>query len=206
MGWFLFLCALVLIGLQAKKLQKAENVEKDLDRQTKILEQQRKTLMEELSALKTTVSGLTNENESLQVFRGIRDIAAESERITAAARADVDRLNREGFRIKADAERQAAEITKAAHALRAEAKGKADFVIAEANARAAKLISDAEKSAEQIAGDALRALRDAERLEQTAKAMKNVIEGYGDSYSWRMTLALRMPDKHLSQPGQRQSH
>lgn len=182
MGWFLFLAALVVIGLQAKKLQKAENVEKDLDRQTKILEQQRKTLMEELSALNTKVSGLTNENESLQVFRGIRDIAAESERITAAARADVDRLNREGFRIKADAEKQAAEITKAAHALRAEAKGKADFVIAEANARAAKLISDAEKSAEQIAGDALRALRDAERLEQTAKAMKNVIEGYGDSY------------------------
>lgn len=47
---------------------------------------------------------------------------------------------------------------------------------------ASKIIEIANKRAEEIAGDAYRALKDSERLEKVAQAMKNVIEGYGDQY------------------------
>ena len=43
-------------------------------------------------------------------------------------------------------------------------------------------MAEAEKRAEQIGGDAYIALRDKQLLEQAAKAMRNVIEGYGDRY------------------------
>ena len=52
----------------------------------------------------------------------------------------------------------------------------------QASTNAARVVSEANQRAEEIAGAALAAQRDAKRLEQTAQAMKNVIEGYGDRY------------------------
>lgn len=45
-----------------------------------------------------------------------------------------------------------------------------------------KKISDAEIEAQKIAGSAYEAMKNAEHYEKTAKAMKNIIEGYGDQY------------------------
>ncbi len=44
------------------------------------------------------------------------------------------------------------------------------------------IIGQANKDAQEIAGDAYKAMQNAAELEKTAKAMKNIIEGYGDKY------------------------
>lgn len=45
-----------------------------------------------------------------------------------------------------------------------------------------KKINEAEVEAQKIAGNAYEAMKKAEHFEKTAKAMKNIIEGYGDQY------------------------
>ncbi|UQA63639.1 DUF4041 domain-containing protein [Polyangium aurulentum] len=54
--------------------------------------------------------------------------------------------------------------------------------MAQASVDAARIIAEANRRAEEIAAGALEAMRDSKRLEQTAQAMKNVIEGYGNRY------------------------
>jgi hypothetical protein len=54
--------------------------------------------------------------------------------------------------------------------------------IPDAEAAATRILAEANHQAEQTAANALAAQRDAKRLEQTAQAMKNVIDGYGDRY------------------------
>lgn len=55
-------------------------------------------------------------------------------------------------------------------------------VVRSANAEAKAVIDAANRRATEIAGSAYEAVKDAERFERVAKAMKNVIEGYGDRY------------------------
>jgi len=47
---------------------------------------------------------------------------------------------------------------------------------------AAQIVEEANRKADQVAGNAMIALRDSNQIEATAKAMKNIIEGYGDEY------------------------
>jgi hypothetical protein len=51
-----------------------------------------------------------------------------------------------------------------------------------ANREAETVVANANKRAQEIAGDAFQAVQNAERFERAAKAMKNVIEGYGDQW------------------------
>ncbi len=80
------------------------------------------------------------------------------------------------------------------------AREAANVVLSEANAKAkaqkeetqallnsstthaAKIIAAANKRAEQIAGSAYDALKNAKQYEQAAKAMKHLVEGYGNEY------------------------
>ena len=53
--------------------------------------------------------------------------------------------------------------------------------MASARATASRIIEAANKRAEEIAGDAYSAMNRAKEFADTAKAMKNIIEGYGDA-------------------------
>lgn len=182
MGWFLFVLALAALATMHKDKKKVEALAQERYAAIRTMEQRRSELEKELSELRVKASGLANENESLQVFRGIRDIAAEAAKISAAARAELEQANMAAATIRASAADEAAEVRRTIRVQSAEARGKADSLITDANERAAKLVADAEARAEQVAGDALRALREAEGLERAAQAMRNVIEGYGDRY------------------------
>lgn len=57
-----------------------------------------------------------------------------------------------------------------------------DSILSTALEQSKKIIIDANIKAEEIAGDAYKALTNCNELEQKAKAMKNVIDGYGNEY------------------------
>src|SRR5262249_32466860 len=61
-------------------------------------------------------------------------------------------------------------------------KDEAQAALSAASAQASKIIEAADKKAEEIAGSAYDAMNDAALYERTAKAMKNIIEGYGNEY------------------------
>lgn len=99
-----------------------------------------------------------------------------------------------------DAEKEAQAIKSEADAVLAQAKFSAEQEVKEANSYAKdkkaqverdllaaaneskNMIDAAHKRAEEIAGDAYSAMNKAKELTETAQAMKNIIEGYGDQY------------------------
>lgn len=87
-----------------------------------------------------------------------------------------------GAKLVADAHREASRLVGEAQQARSSALGEAGRIVANANAEAASVVAAARKRAEETAGEALVAVHEAKRLQQTAQAMKNVIEGYGDRY------------------------
>lgn len=116
------------------------------------------------ASLSGQLATLQQEAERLRPYHAIVDARAEADRIALEARREADRLVVEA-RARRDEAVEAAAATKS-----------------RASAEAARIVEEAHRKAEETAGAALIAVRDAKRLEQTAQAMKNVIEGYGDRY------------------------
>jgi vacuolar-type H+-ATPase subunit H len=143
--------------------------------------------------LQTQIDRLTADNESLAKFTQVRDADSESRRILAdaeaasvSARIEIDALRAatestlETLRI--EAQQQVSALLTDGRRANADARQKAERTIEDANRRAASLVQQAEFRAEEIAGDAYRALHEAQSIQQSAAAMRNVIEGYGDLY------------------------
>lgn len=61
-------------------------------------------------------------------------------------------------------------------------KKQSELLYSTAKSDAEKIIEEANRKAEEVAGEAIKALNNQKELEKTAKAMKNIIEGYGDQY------------------------
>ncbi|WP_447955826.1 DUF4041 domain-containing protein [Vreelandella sp. EE7] len=98
---------------------------------------------------------------------------AEFEAVSIKRNADEKRSQ-----IIAEARREASEIRDKVRL----SESKSQSLVQEAHARAEKIISHARIQAEETAGNALKAVENAKLYEQTAKAMKNIIEGYHDDY------------------------
>lgn len=147
---------------------------------------------------------LQAEIQSLAAFRHVRDATAEAERLVREARerADADLRQAEQVRTKAEqdsrdllaqadqksresqtqASQEASKLRSQANEVLKEARERVESMVRSANAEAQTIIEGANKRATEIAGKALEAVQDAERFERVAKAMKNIIEGYGDQY------------------------
>lgn len=121
--------------------------------------------------LRREIDRLRDELSLLSPYRGIRDVRAEVARIRAEAVRERDFLVSEAKIIK----EQSLEAAR-------DRREKLESLITSANQQAAQIIASAKESASQIAGDAYRALKEADSLKETATAMRNVIEGYGDRY------------------------
>ncbi len=128
------------------------------------------------------VTATLNEVTVLRKYQSLRDAEVETKnqmtialREAAALRSDAEALL-EATRAAAKEER-ALSLKKAV-----ELRQQADQILDRATRSAARIVEDAHRNAEQIAGDAYTALRDKEKLEQAAKAVRNIIDGYGDKY------------------------
>lgn len=146
-----------------------------------------------LVILRRSNARLFTEVEQLRPFQTVMDAEERARQILSdagskgadelrRAQDSSTRLQAEAKAALAAAERSAAEAQqRATNELRA-ARSRAEAVVAEARGDAAKIVQDANDNARQIAGDAIDAMNRAREFEQVAKAMKNVIEGYGDQY------------------------
>ncbi|GFM33269.1 DUF4041 domain-containing protein [Desulfovibrio subterraneus] len=132
--------------------------------------------------LEEQVADLIRTLDPLLPLQGIVDAKAEADSILKAARKSAYTLEQEASQSKEAAEKQAAELLssarKGAQGLREKAQGTLD----EAKQEAQRILDSARARAESIAGDAFKAKENAELYEKAARAMKNIIDGYGDEY------------------------
>ncbi|MHA7629953.1 DUF4041 domain-containing protein [Corallococcus sp. M7] len=77
--------------------------------------------------------------------------------------------------------RSEVELREASNKLK-ELRSEADSILSKATQDARRILDEAHKSAERIAGNAYIALREKDALEQAVRAIRNVIDGYGDKY------------------------
>lgn len=147
---------------------------------------------------------LAAENQALAVYRPILDVRAEVERILQEARDRITTSMREAGEQRSAVEREVAALAETAkqdaQAIATQAKADADQMrgqaalalksaqdrvdsaMQSANKEAETVVANANKRAGEIAGDAFEAVQNAARFERAAKAMKNIIEGYGDQW------------------------
>ncbi len=144
------------------------------------------------------------EIQRLSRWKNVADADTKATEMLRTARATVEKANAEASSLLATAQQRAtalqAEADQKAAAELASAKDTASTVTSEARQKAkalrdeaqsflnsatieaARIVDAANKKAGEIAGSAYDAMRNATLYEQTVKAMKNLIEGYGDQY------------------------
>jgi len=136
---------------------------------------------------------LSNEVQRLSKWKSVADADAKAsellqhaEAVMADSQRSADSLNqrvqKETSEMLADARRQAdataSEAARSAKTLREEARAALDS----ATSKAAMIVTAAEKRAQEIGGSAYEAQKNAALYEQAAKAMKHIMEGYGNEY------------------------
>lgn len=117
------------------------------------------------------ISTLQNKVDRLSVYEGIPDAEKKGKGILIKVQALMDKSNADSLKILEDAVQEAKVI-----------KDNAQDILDAATIQSGKIIEEANKKAEEIGGKAYEAMKHADLYEQTAKAMKNIIEGYGDEY------------------------
>jgi len=147
-------------------------------------------------ATRTTRAQLTKaaaEIRRLSKWSVVADADEKAQEIRAAAELDRTQAKEEARVLLTDAERRANDIfqnarreadqaiAQAAQEVK-RATDEARTIVTTANLRANEVLVAANQKAISIAGKAFDAVRNAETYEQTARAMKNLINGYGDEY------------------------
>lgn len=154
--------------------------------------------------LKVDMQKVQDKAAPLWKYQKIADAKQEADRLISTAKAQineamdktkawVERKKQAAIEMEQAAENEALKIKQAAQddaeVIRIEArnntneaKEKADSIVASAQSNADNLIAIANKRAQEIAGSAMEAMGKADLFEQKAKAMKNLIDGYGDEY------------------------
>jgi hypothetical protein len=84
--------------------------------------------------------------------------------------------------LKQDAEAQSTALIESSRAAARAHKLDAERLLAETHKKEREIVDAANQRAVAIAGDAYKALEEAKETERALRAMKNVIEGYGDKY------------------------
>lgn len=148
-----FIAAIRCMLAHPKLIKKLQNTEEDLENQKAALEELRKNAA------------------PLWKYRPIHDVEKELFSIQRQIQSEKEQAEAEAKAIRKEAREEA-------KALREKAQSKLDSATADYKAT----IDRATVRAEEIAGEALAAKGKADLYQKTARAMKNIIEGYGNEY------------------------
>jgi len=162
-----------------------------------LLDQERQALLQEAERLRqhyetearrvlveanTEITNTRQSMESLRKYETMRDAEAEVQRVLAVATNEAIELRKEAQALVEQARIAAVDERSQARQKALLLRDQAEALLAQATRDAGCIIAEAEKRAEQTGGDAYRALREKEQLEEQAKAIRNVVDGYGDRY------------------------
>jgi len=186
MAFFLFILlvaaigGLIFLGLRLLDFKKDnEQLRSELSNQQQ--EQAAKVGKYEAHIKKLTdfANGLKDKVQRLAKWQKMADAEVQAEALLASARNELVKAESEARRLTEVAQQQASALVADADATLTEAKAEADRLNANAQQQATSLLLSAQNEAREIPENAR---RQAAAYEQTARAMKNLIEGYGDQY------------------------
>ena len=163
MELFFFIAVCLAVWLWVKK----RGLEKSL--QAALSEIQAKS--EQLEVLRRERDSLQSKVADLSRFQEVLDAEAHAKTIVNEAKSTLEQA-----RIEADQQKKESNLA----TKEAAAKAEAEMLVASSEAK--RIIADAQRRAEEIAGEAYTAMARAKEFAETAQAMKNIIEGYGDNY------------------------
>jgi len=177
MTLLLILSIIILIILKSKN-SKLKKENSDLKKHNSKFKNENSGFLKDISNLKIEVENLENEfssyqndTEYLKKYEPIKNIEEELNRVSVKMKRIIETSNEEANIIKKVARHNASEI-----------KNKAEIVLEQAHKLASKIEAKANEKAVNIAGEAWEAKQNAEQYKETVKAMKNIINGYGDEY------------------------
>lgn len=168
------LCALALLVVAVKNTKLIAKLTAELRQREQIIDRQQ----QENSALLSRVDRQGQENTALQN----RVDALSKYQTIIDAEAHARELNAQAESVFAQSKIAAAVELHEAKRMAKEELITSEMEMASARATASRIVEAANKRAEEIAGDAYSAMNRAKEFADTAKAMKNIIEGYGDAY------------------------
>jgi hypothetical protein len=136
----------------------------------------------EIYSLRNENSSLTADNTSLSQYRGLLDIEGKGKEIMQHAEDTsnllIDRANAVLNNAKVENDRIQSNLKAEIEVTQTRCK----VLLEESTINASKIVEEAKVKALEIAGDAIDAKEKMLHYEKTAKAMKNLVEGYGDQY------------------------
>lgn len=118
----------------------------------------------------------------LSKYEGIVDVDAEIQKKQAVADAEIQSSKNAAAAELTAAKQEAAELRARGKASYDAAVKSAELKLSSVDDEAKRIIAEAEARAKEISGDAYEMAGKAKQYAETAAAMKNVIDGYGDRY------------------------
>ena len=174
MTFLLIICIIIIIVL----LSKNSSIKKERDNKGK----ENITLSQELEKEKNNFSTYKESTEYLKKYEPIRNIEEELKRVSTEIDEKLEKTTFEMEEVIETSKSEANAIRKEAREKAAETKNRAEIILENAHKIATKIENDANTKAKDIAGEAWEAKENAEQYQNTVKAMKNIIKGYGDEY------------------------
>lgn len=172
MLFFLIACAVLFAAYNFRKKAVAlESQAESAKQQISRLMNENEQLTQSISKGKAEIESLNHEIEALGKYRIIVDAEDKAKSIVAAAQMELENARRVASETQNVAAQNARNQVESAR-----------IKLENANDEADRIISIATKRAEEIAGDAYKAMQNSVAYENAAKAMKNIIDGYGDQY------------------------
>ena len=168
-----------MANAQAAFEQKSDELDAAAERIREHYETEARKALEQANAqLAKTLAEL----EPLRGYASLKDAETEVRKALAGALEEATALRQEAQTLMEQTRSSAEEERQQARQRAREIRDQAETLLTQATRDAGRIVSEAEKRAEEIGGDAYVALRDKELLEHAARAIRNVVEGYGDRY------------------------
>jgi hypothetical protein len=195
-GEIVFMLAIavaVLLWLYLAETRRHAKTKLDRSMQAGLAAQEQELLRSKINRLEQRIADLARFQSVLdtdkEITRMIEAAKQEAAALEAKAKSLYGNAILEAERILAEAKQGLAAAEKEAKSIKDQARvdatsrrKDADAILERAQLDAHAVMERAEQRAQEIAGDAYKALKNAADLEKTVKALKNMIEGYGDQY------------------------
>lgn len=134
------------------------------------------------NTLNRKIVELSQHNDALRKYQDIIDVKVECDYLLKKAERDSLRLRDKAGQELSSAQLEARELRRNAKESTEKKIREIELLYENAVNEAKRIVDKAELRAESIGGDAYRSLREADQIADRIKAMKNVIEGYGNEY------------------------